>query len=171
VEHIRRWYSDCKKTIEQLYGADSRLFTLILAAASPRKSVKANWRLAVKVFKILKQHLTIENIPGLLPCHKLNILRIINGMPLSGNKVMAFADNLLGNLQAVTIDVWVKRFYANKTAEQIENHIRRGAKCLKMQPAEYQALIWTKARQQAGRNAISFNNVPDLFQLKLFKDN
>lgn len=164
----QQWYNKSKALIENLYGVDSRLFTRILAATSPRKSVVANWKLADRIYRHIKDGLNFDDLNGILPAHRPNILRVINNLPLSGNKVKAFAANLLGNLNEITIDVWIKRWYEGLTDVQIKNRIRRGAIFCDMKPAEYQAIIWTKCRIKHGKRPISYNNVPDLFQLKMW---
>jgi hypothetical protein len=78
----------------------------------------------------------------------------------------AFAANLHGDLTFVTVDVWVERYYPGRTHADIRLRVIRGAARLGIAPAEYQAIIWTKARLRAGKKAVSFNTVPGIWQLK-----
>ncbi len=125
---------------------------------------KANWHLAVKIYNMVKAGQRIENVPGLLPAHYTNVMRAINNLPLSGPKVSAFADNLNGNLERVTVDVWMQRFYPGLSNDDIISRVKRGAKRCGMKPAEYQALIWTKSRIKAGKKSSSYNLESELFQ-------
>jgi hypothetical protein len=92
-----------------------------------------------------------------MPVHIANIKRAYNNEPLSGNKVKSFAENLKGNYDAVTIDVWMLRFLGiNKTSvnEKLYNKlaeiIREQAKKEGLKPAEYQAICWTYIRSGYG---------------------
>lgn len=174
----KNWYADCGNAIRKEFGDDADLFIDILAATSPRKQITANWRLAMRIYHVW-QNRNVPIIPmfqlkdynnlmaGTLPTHRLNIIRALRREPLSGNKVRAFAANLKGNLDAVTIDVWICRYYnrtgtlTTKKYNELAELIRFGAKLHDMKPAEYQAIIWCIAIEAAGRTPKSFLTVPD----------
>jgi hypothetical protein len=170
---MKTWYKESREAIEALYDKPD-LFCDLLAATSPRNQVKANWRLADKIYMAVQNN---EPIPlqGALPCHKGNIDRAIKGLKLSGKKVCSFAENLKGNLEEVTIDIWVLRYYeyqetslSGKKYELLADRIRQEAKEQGLKPAEYRAKIWTIARKQSGKNHVSFSSASEYRQGKLF---
>jgi hypothetical protein len=153
-----------------MFGSGADLFIDLLAATSPRKQVKANWNVAKRIYFA---HINGREIPtkGLLPNHKGNIARAFKGEPLSGNKVAAFAANLKGDLQRVTIDVWVLRYFnidkmslTNKQYFELEKKIQKLAKRHKMNPASYQAWIWEKSIRSAGKKPASYTSVSEINQ-------
>lgn len=157
------WYSKCRAEVEKIYGDDADLFCDLLAATSPRKQVKANWRLAVEIYNEYK--LADDGdwvvLPGLMRCHILNVLRVFNREPLSGRKVRAFAANLKGDLSQVTVDMWIGRFYGyekitNKVYDHIEWVIKECAEIIGIEPAELQAELWCRAIEAEGRVPKSF---------------
>lgn len=175
----RNWYKECGDVIRKEFGRDANLFIDLLAATSPRKSVQANWRLAMRVYHVWQNQplsLRISNtenwlrfrsfydnlMQGTLPAHRPNIIRALQRKPLSGNKVRAFAANLKGDLNAVTIDVWICRYYGwpdsmNDTEyEHRADFIRAEADMAGMCPAEYQAVIWYAAIRNAGKTPKSY---------------
>jgi hypothetical protein len=151
---MQNWYKKCRAKIEQLYGNDADLFCNLLAACSPRRHVKTNWKMAVNIYK----H---RDYTGCMPCHFANIKRALAGKELSGRKVRAFAANLKGDLNKVTVDVWVARFFGfdkvtDKIYSMVESIIRAAAAYEGLKPAEMQAQIWCEAMQAEGRTPISF---------------
>ena len=165
ASHFKNWYAKCRAEIEKLYGDDADLFCDLLAATSPRKHVKANWKLADYVYKT-------RDTSRCLPAHKKNIERAFSGEPLSGRKVRAFAANLKGDLTKVTVDVWICRYFGveklnSRLYDVIETIIKVNAIVEDKEPAELQAEIWCEALEEAGRKPISFISAID-YQLKLF---
>lgn len=70
---------------------------------------------------------------------------------LNGQKTNAFARNIAGDLDAVTIDAWMLRPFglkeANKTNYRtLADAIRTVAREVNMTPADLQALIWVRLR-------------------------
>jgi hypothetical protein len=70
---------------------------------------------------------------------------------LNGMKTNAFARNISGDLNAVTIDAWMLRPFglkeANKTNYRtLADAIRTVAREVNMTPADLQALIWVRLR-------------------------
>lgn len=153
-----RWYQRTRERLIKDYGRDADLMADIIAATSAHTSVPINLQLAKEVYR---EHCLFGdplNVKGLLPNHRRNIARILAGQPLRGLKVRAFAENLKGNLNAVTIDtiiwtyyrkkVWITPNRHKKLVKQIKDSARRHG----LKPAEYQAIIWVKAR--GTRNAV-----------------
>lgn len=168
----KNWYRDCGNAIRKEFGNDADLFIDILAATSPRKQIAANWRLAMRIYHVWKtQGTKADFMIGTLPAHRKNIKRALCRQELSGNKVRAFAENLKGNLDAVTIDVWIQRWYkaeelttgtlTDRRYKILAQHIREEAFDNGYKPAEWQAIIWCKAIEAAGRTPKSFLTVPD----------
>ena len=157
-----QWYTEIHDYIWKTY-ADPVLFANLLAATSPRKTVKANWILANRIYREFKAGLAYSRI-GLMPCHTGNIDRALSGQPLSGNKVRSFAENLCGNFDSVTIDVWILRYFgmdenkaiSDKLYAKISDKIRRIARKTGYSPAAIQAILWTISRFNYGLGGSSF---------------
>jgi hypothetical protein len=159
---VKNWYVKSRELIEERYGDDADLFCDILAATSPRKQVRANWNLAVRVYNQYKKDGTYSTT-GMMPAHILNTERALKGEPLHGYKVPAFAANLKGDLDRVTIDVWVMMYFGLtqgriRRAEyfRMEAALQKMARRRGLRPAEHQAKIWCEAVERAGRTPISY---------------
>lgn len=165
------WYQDATTLIRQLYGEYADLFCDIVAATSPRKQVKANWRLAVA---IVAAYIDRENKPivfgdllaSCMPAHLNNVIRALQRRPIQGQKVRRFAENLKGNLDLVTIDVWICRAYGIDDKDltpamykRLEKRIASDARKANATPAGYQAVLWYAIRREAGLRAKSFVSV------------
>lgn len=155
------WYDDIIQYIRQSYD-DPVLFVALLAATSPRKTVRENWKLANRIYREHKAGKPYTR-KGLLPAHTGNIDRALAGQELSGPKVRAFQENLSGNPDRVTVDVWIMRYYgmdnespSAKEYQTIERDIVRQAKRFNTSPAAMQAILWTIARHNAGLSPSSF---------------
>jgi hypothetical protein len=156
-----QWYTEIIDYIQKTY-ADSTLFAGLLAATSPRKTVRENWKLANRIYREHKAGKPYSR-RGLLPAHTGNVDRAIAGQELSGPKVRAFRENLSGNPARVTVDIWIMRYYGMKnespTAKEylaIERDIVRQARRFNTTPAGMQAIFWTIARYNAGLSPSSF---------------
>lgn len=172
----KNWYKECGDSIRAEFGADAELFIDLLAATSPRKQVSANWRLAMRIYHVHKNTgshgcdggLYTDNLmQGTLPAHRPNIIRALQRKPLSGNKVRAFAANLKGDYEQVTLDVWMCRHYGypqtltNKKYAELAAIVKTEAAAAKMQPAEYQAVIWHETIRTYGKKPRSYLTVKD----------
>ena len=169
---MKMWYKRCRAEIEKLYGGDADLFCDLLAACSPRKHIKANWKMAVRIYE--SRNSDNINYTGCLPCHRGNIDRVLSGQELSGRKVRAFAACLKGDLNQVVVDVWVARFFGfekitDKVYDMCIDIIRAAAGFARMYPAEVQAQVWIESLQLAGRKPLSFCSAIDR-QMKFWKD-
>jgi len=183
----KNWYKLCGDSIRREFGADANLFIDLLTATSPRKQVSANWRLAMRIYHVwqtrsLSLHIAgIANtemwlrfrdfydnlMQGTLPAHQSNIIRALQRRLLSGNKVRAFAANLKGDYEQVTLDVWMCRHYGypqtltDKKYAELSAIVRTEAAAAGMQPAEYQAVIWHETIRAYGRKPRSYLGVKD----------
>ena len=168
------WYEDATRLIQELYGEQWQLFVDLLASTSPRQQVKRNWRIADAVLKAYLNRETKPKFFGdllggnqILPVHRNNIVRALQRKPISGQKVWRFAENLKGNLNVVTIDVWICRAYGIDDKKdltptmyrRLENRIIRDAKHCNATPAGYQAVLWSAIRRLSGLRAKSFVSI------------
>lgn len=158
---VGEWYDDIIRYIRQSYD-DPVLFVGLLAATSPRKRVSDNWKLANRIYREHKAGKPYTRT-GLMPCHIGNIDRALSGQELSGPKVRAFQENLSGNPNCVTVDVWIMRYYGKDTNSpttreyrEIERDIVRQARRFNTSPAVIQAIFWSIARYNAGLSPSSF---------------
>lgn len=162
------WYYDARKLIVREYGKQADLFCGLLAATSPRKQIKANFRLANSLIRAYNRRMEEPKVFGdvlgsLMPAHLVNVIRVLRGETLSGNKVKAFFANLLGDLSVVTIDMWIAKAYGISAKSLSDNEYARlsykmsgEAKVIGLKPAEYQALVWTSIRRESGKPYKSF---------------
>lgn len=158
--HHAKWYANIRTYIVEHCGEDADLFCDILAATSPRQAVKKNWRIAQRIYNqfCLCEPIDVGDLPrSIVP----NVYRALSGAKLSGPKVTRFAENLKGNLNVVTIDTWICKYYGitklvNGDYELLEQRIIREAAEHNLKPAEYQAVIWQRARQAAGFSVKSY---------------
>jgi len=110
-------------------------------------------------------------LKGTLPAHRPNVLRALKREPLSGNKVRAFAANLKGNLDEVTLDVWMCRYFnhegslTDKKYAELSARIITEARQQGLKPAELQAIIWWKMIRKSGKQPQSYISVKDRGQL------
>ncbi|KKN77860.1 hypothetical protein LCGC14_0355970 [marine sediment metagenome] len=160
----RNWYQQAKVEIKFQFGDDWELFVDLLAATSPRKHVRANWNLARRVYDKYKtdSFAFCAELPGVLPTHRPNIFRALNGEPLSGRKVRAFAANLKGDLSQVCVDVWMLRYFnfddrpTERTYQAVVAAVKEAARIVGWEPAEMQASLWCQSLRNAGREPKSF---------------
>lgn len=178
----KNWYRKTRSILIKKYGKDYKLFSGLLASTSPRFQIKRNYNTSVLIYKDYKNNpcqflsYTIENKKQfikkykLLPAHYNNIIRTLSynytsskKLVLSGNKVNAFYNNITGNYHAVTLDVWMLRYFkdtnANITLGKYKYYtriIRKLSKKLGLYPAELQAIIWNKQRYIDGVKPSNF---------------
>ena len=166
-----KWYPDATKLIRELYGDNWRLFIDLLAATSPRQSVKQNWR---QTAAIIAAYVDRENRPDvfgnllgdIMSTHLNNVVRSLAGRPINGQKVSRFSENLKGNLDVVTIDVWICKAYGithkkltTDVYNRLERKIQADAASRGIRPANWQAVLWQAVRRMAGKNTKSFVSV------------
>lgn len=158
-----QWYRRAHEYIKRRYGEHSGLFCDLLAATSPRTSVKANWRSATQLLTTWLDTGMIDHSAVIMRTHLPNIRRAFAHEPLSGEKVRRFAENLRGNWNVVVLDVWMCSFFGvqqkaltPKLYHVLEKRIKRQAKRQGVSPCELQAAIWQVERQKAGFKPTSF---------------
>ena len=166
----RGWYSRSHNTLIRLYGADAPIVAGIIAATSPRVSVKRNWEVSTAFYrkwvnagKLLDGIAVVSCLKEVcvpLPAWIPNVLRAVNGKPLSGLKVESFRRNLSGDYDAVVLDTWMAQFFgvphATLAKPEVYNHIsaiiRDAAKALDWYPCEVQETVWSAVRFEIRQN-------------------
>jgi hypothetical protein len=184
VEYIKykNWYSEANLKLKNKYNEDLFLICGLIASISPQMPVERNLNIAEDIYKdfkidkdkflkVLRNKTKFFRKYGLFKPHYNNIVKTIyhnfvDDLKLNGNKVYNFYKNLIGDYEAVTIDTWMLRYF-NHDKDRI-NHLRKSeyikysdiikkeSKEMGLLPAEYQAILWTKTRQEQGQEPISF---------------
>lgn len=128
----RGWYKQSAQAISHVFGPDAPRFAALLAALSPQQSVETNLENAVRVWKgwvkagrptdreaILtaagKHVLGSKGRGSILEAWENNMVRALSHedpikVTLSGPKVDSFMRNLLGDVEAVTLDAWMANY-------------------------------------------------------------
>ncbi len=177
---MKNWYSDTTIKLKNKYGEDYKIIAGLIASTSPRFDVKRNFRVALELYNEYINnkstlYLLLENKDAFCKCFKIlgtahynNIKKVLyhdfqNILILGGNKVNAFYNNLIGNLEYVTIDVWILRYFkvkkslTNNVYNKLAKKIKKLAQADGMRPAEYQAILWTNIRTKYGKKPICFS--------------
>lgn len=97
--------------------------------------------------------------------NKVKAERILNGdlSALNGPKVTQFAEGILGNPQACTVDVWMQRAVGldDTVPDRVNNMIRKAiysaAKAVGETPKDFQAIVWTQVRNAAYTHADNYS--------------
>ena len=178
------WYRKTTAFLQKRFGRDYKLVAALLAATSPQVHVATSWGWTMQIYEQFKA----GRKPGLsmlMRCHRANVKRALAGEELSGSKVKAFYQALIGDEQAVVIDTWMlklfkwyerrdgqqKRFPSDRQYERLAGAFRRWSNNIGIAPARLQAELWTRYRLKngfkpsdyvyAGRdmNQLTFNNL------------
>ena len=179
----KNWYSKTRQLLKRKYGKDYILIAGLLASTSPRFQVKRNYNTAIKIYdNFIKNKENYYNYAvnnkakyikenKILLAHYYNILKVLNNninkgkaLILNGNKVNAFYNNLIGNYNHVTIDIWIIRYFNIKDKSQLNKSeykyyskaIIKYAKRLKLYPCQCQAIIWEYQRHKENKKPSNF---------------
>jgi hypothetical protein len=154
-----RWYPDALAFIDEqaeLHGKTREQVTAVVAHLSPR----TQWERTMEgTMSLLATGRTTGHL-------KANVARATRALAsddplgtLVGRKTNRFAQNLLGDRDAVTVDVWAGRVALGRRAdlalvlarvgayEAIEHSYRVAARRLGVDPATAQATTWVIARR------------------------
>ena len=168
----KNWYRKTRSLLIKKYGKDYKLFAGLLASTSPRFQVKRNYFTTLKIYndylsnpaeflsEAIAEPLKFRRHYKLLPAHYNNIIRSLSHnytgskkLELSGLKVNSFYNNIIGNYNFVTIDIWMLRYFKHPKAtlgirdyRRYTRIIRKLSKKLGYLPAELQAILWEKQR-------------------------
>lgn len=150
------WYRDSRRAVKRIYGEDWKLFCGLIAATSPNTTVKANTTLARKAYAQIKATGTVTR-KGYLPCHYSSIQAVLDTGEPNGRKCRNFYRALIGNENAVVIDLWMMRYAgidkrapSKRDYDRLEEQITSEALVLGITPAQHQAMVWSKVRGSCG---------------------
>jgi len=166
VNHISR-LTNTQATDKQI-----NVFINLLAATSPRNTVKQNLKLADKTFMVYLEmqstNISLQALPSYGIANKQirkNVIKALMHKPISGAKVKAFAEALEGHVQAVCIDVWMmKVFHIPRDAPtkndraHITTIINKIASQLNWEPRQVQAALWTYAKTELNDSPFKESN-------------
>lgn len=160
------WYAEAQAFAAALAAGTSLTLSHaagIVAALSPRTQWGVNMQGASAIVNAALDGLP-EPIVGGLGANRSKAWRIANGENpvdvLGGQKVRAFFANIMGDVDAVTIDVWAARAalgeYNNKTIPAgqyaaIADAYRLAADARGVSPMVMQATVWVYIRRTGGR--------------------
>ena len=152
------WYRTARPLVAAMAyaaGASERDTAYALSAFSPRVSVRRSVSLAWSA-------LTLGPAPaGSLPCATIAWRHYLATGDLRGPKTRAFARNLLGNEESITVDVWVLRGLGHpvptgpRMYHQSAGVVRMLADLLEMAPARCQAALWAGTMRAYNRRPVS----------------
>lgn len=152
IQNIMAVYDNTDEDTDQL----AHFFVDVLAATSPRCSIIRNTFLATQIFAMINDSVLCR-AKNKFEAHLNNICRSILGLPLSGQKVLSFQANLLGDKNAVTVDTWMMRVFnmpsdvpSEKEYEEIAAATRKIAKKFGVTPAHMQAALWVGIKAMEG---------------------
>lgn len=148
-----KWYRESRRwarLIARETGVTVAQAAGVIAALSPRMRWGANVTLAHDLC-------AGREVQGVFRANLAKAQRILAGERpldvLGGPKVRAFYRAIMGDGEAVVIDVWMLRAigWAKKTLtareyEEVADHLREAAKAAGIDPADFQAIVWTQVR-------------------------
>jgi hypothetical protein len=159
------WYDRAYREAETMatdYGIPIRHCAGVIAALSPRVQWAENVKAAHKMLAAAWAYQPEPRTNGMLR-NRRKAWRIAQGedpeLVLGGPKVRAFFANIMGDREAVTIDVWAARAAegcANTNAPVRRRYLllaesyRRVARARGMHPRDVQAAVWTVHRRLHG---------------------
>jgi len=158
------WYEEQRQFLKHRFGKDWKLVAGLLAATSPRVKLGVSWDMSMAIYDAVKAGRT-PMLDGLMKAHRPNVERVLKGEELSGHKVSRFYQNLIGNLEVVTIDTWMLKLWKvklrshSKHAKQylrMERAFQRWARSKGLKPADAQAMCWNYIRKKEGKKPVSF---------------
>jgi hypothetical protein len=178
----KNWYRKTRSLLIKKYGKDYKLFAGLLASTSPRFQVKRNYFTTLKIYndylsnpseflaEAIAEPVAFRKHYKLLPAHYNNIIRSLSHnytsskkLVLSGLKVNSFYNNIIGNYNYVTIDIWMLRYFKHpKNTLGIRDYrkytriIRKLSEKLGYLPAELQAILWEKQRHAENKKPSNF---------------
>jgi len=176
------WYRNTRSSLINKFSSDYKIVAGLIASTSPRRDVQRNIRIAINIYKAYQNNpkqLIDEMINNkqvfckkyeLMNAHYNNVKRTLTHnynkpLTLSGNKVNAFYNNMIGNYDYVTIDIWMLRIFgltkeaitSKKEYANLSNILSEIAKEQNLLPAELQAILWIKYKNEIGQEQIKNN--------------
>jgi len=148
-EYAAEWYNKTGEEIRKIFGdKDGDMFLDFVAITSPQTTPKANVTKALELFKRWKLGQTGDEFKYGTGEQWKFFKSAIKGEEFGGRKIQNFRKNLKGDLDPVTVDMWMFEIYFGKTNgtpiqfKFIEEDVQRLAKELGKKPAEVQAAMW-----------------------------
>lgn len=155
------WYSNEANTLIELLPEFEELpIVRVFAVTSMTTSIEANVHLAIKALQQMKRG---EEIKGFLP-NQITYLNLIkNNFDVPGRKIGSFIKALEGDVNSVVVDIWMCRAFGTYTTrmlkvgnryrkyglvptkkeyDAIEDHCRKDALQLQIEPRQYQSMLW-----------------------------
>lgn len=158
-EQAKGWYEYIGEVAQAIGNGDRLLGCAVVAALSPQISVKENLKLAEQVINGRRAgHYSalIEKAARLIELSEMGQLTEETAKEvLNGLKITAFFENMYRpeTSQAVTIDVWMLRFFSpdwkhvtKNRYNSLQNTFAKVANKLGFKPHELQAICWTYIR-------------------------
>ena len=164
------WYFKQTQFLKHRFGKDWKLVAGLLAATSPRVKLGVSWDMSMAIYDDVKAGKE-PTLYGLMKAHRLNVERVLKGEELSGQKVSRFYQNLIGNLEVVTIDTWMLKLWKVKLRShnshstqygKMERAFQRWARSKGMKPANAQAILWNYIRKKEGKKPVSFAMIEEV---------
>lgn len=163
-----RWYKQQSDFLKMRFGDQWKLVAGLLAATSPRVTFKTSWNFSMSIWDQI-QNGKESDLSGFMKGHRLNIERVLAGKELSGPKVQRFYQNLIGNLDVVTIDSWMVKLWDIDCGthgspwpakyRRCERAFQKWARSKRKHPANMQAILWNYIRSKEGKEPVSFEIV------------
>ena len=154
-QHGRAWYGNCERALRTLCvrkGWGVVHFAAVLGITSPRVQVPRNARYTLEYMDAYNGEVNAHlNVAGLMQGIRAGLEHYERTGEIRGPKTRAFASAVLGDGDAIVLDVWMARALnvpqarlAGKAVRlKAEARVRTVAKSLGWEPAEVQAAIWT----------------------------
>ena len=171
-EDLRLWYPNAQTEIELVCSAenwDTEYFAGLLAACSPRVSVRRSIRQAL-LYQTGRRY--FENFPSTI---RVCVEKWYSHRILNGQKIEAFRKALLGDESAIVIDTHICKAFRipqsllsrKNVIPEVCNRIRKLADKLGCNPRDTQAQLWGGAfRRYVKRTPAGF---PLLEEYKAFR--
>lgn len=154
VEAGARWYDEAGELAASLAGRHHLQVDEVagvIAALSPRTSWSRN---VAGTVALLEDGDDAARAMGCIGANVDRAVAVLDGVPLNGPKTRAFAANIAGDREAVTVDVWAMRvadldenLLSRKGAyDAVADAYRAAARRRGVDPATMQATTWVVAR-------------------------
>lgn len=165
MEHMKDWYERHEEVIKDLFQEDEVLFARILGVTSQSNHVKGNVTQALKAYEQIKKGKLFE---GHMPSVASNLENIRYGIPIQGPKIGPFTDALLGDEEAIAVDLHIAGLLFNKKKpsgkaefEKAKNRVREVAAELGWTPRQVQAALWAFNQVRLGTDPQNVDDYAD----------
>ena len=167
-DYYAGWYERDREFLQRTFRGDWKLVAALLAATSPQVPMLTSWNWTLKIYRDFATGREVQ-IDKFRKCHSKNIQRALAGQELQGRKVSNFYRALIGDGNAVVLDLWMLRlfkFYQNNvhhpqggSYDKLADKFRIVARSHGYAPAEFQAALWIVYRQKHGFNPVSYSTI------------